>query len=443
MANKEAIVFIVDANLTMNAPYPPHSNDSVKNNGSKNESSSLSNTRLSQAKDAVLTSIIDLMWRSKTHETGVVVLKAGITHHHLSEIERITDDVDVGKFFRRCRGGYKLERYENDDDEEEEDVFPNLVEFDLNRPSPQTLRAINHVQCTINESIASSVQGDLCDGLILAADALHRRTNNKKYKRKIVMITDAEHEVEVNGEQLQCVLDGLNKMEVELIVIGIGFQENIVIPIKDGEEEDGSVNDKSLDDKKQEAIDIDSDDDDLDKKPEAVVSMKEEDNDNNGEEMMIKEEGNPDEMILDNDSKKDIGQLIKRENEKLLASIARETKGCILAANGVNLTELLQTKLPNMAGTKKSAPRKIEFRIAPNLTLTVKSGKLTDKLNIPTTVKEAYQIHPETGKKLRDGLGELMTLPTRTDTRHYLVEEDGNEVEVPFGEYVNQVSVLC
>jgi len=91
--NKEAVVFIVDANLTMNLPYPPPPSNS-KDGGAGESNSS---TRLSQAKDAVLTSIIDLMWRSKTHEAGVVVLKAGVTHHHLSEIERITDDVDVGK----------------------------------------------------------------------------------------------------------------------------------------------------------------------------------------------------------------------------------------------------------------------------------------------------------------------------------------------------------
>ena len=90
--NKEAVVFIVDANLTMNLPYPPPPSNS-KDGGAGESNSS---TRLSQAKDAVLTSIIDLMWRSKTHEAGVVVLKAGVTHHHLSEIERITDDVDVG-----------------------------------------------------------------------------------------------------------------------------------------------------------------------------------------------------------------------------------------------------------------------------------------------------------------------------------------------------------
>ena len=98
MADKEAVVFILDANLSMNAPYPPHdgaADTGLKSNG---DSHHIESTRLSQAKDAVLSSIIDYMWRSKSHEAGVVILKAGVTHHHLSEIDRIVDDVMLGFF---------------------------------------------------------------------------------------------------------------------------------------------------------------------------------------------------------------------------------------------------------------------------------------------------------------------------------------------------------
>ena len=402
MAGKEAVIFIVDANLTMNAPYP---------------SADSTSTRLSQAKDAAISSIVDLMWHSKTNEAGLVVLKAGVTHHHLSGIEKMETDAGIGKFFKRCGGGEKLDRY--DDGGGDGDVFPNLVEFDLNRPTPSTLRAMKDVQCTINEKTASNIQGDLCDGLILASDALHRRTNGKKYKRKIVMITDAEHEVEVNGEQLQCVLDGLNKMEVELIIVGLGFQERAVIPVKN-----------EMADEEVIALD-DSDDDDLDKKPAAVPSGPDGGDDT---DMMIKEEGNPDDIVMDDNMKQasdmDMGNIIKQENEKLLLSIAQETGGCILAANGANLTELLQTKLPCKAGMTKSVGKKPEFRIAPNLTVAAKSSKLTDKKGIPYTIKEAYQYDPETGKILRDGAGELMTAPTKNVTYHY----DSDDNEVPPGE---------
>jgi len=218
--------------------------------------------------------------------------------------------------------------------------------------------------------------------------------------------------VEVHGEQLQCVLDGLNNMEVQVIVVGIGFQEGVSIPIND---EDS--------------------DDDSDKKPDAVVSGIEED-DNGG---MIKEEGNPDEMMNDVKQESDMRRLIKRENEKLLLSIAQETKGCILAANGANLTELLQTKLPCLAGMKKSQRKSSDFRIAPNLSAIVKTAKLTDKMSLPTTTKEAYQVDPITGEKLRDGNGELMTSPVRTDTNHF----DDEDNPVPYDKRTDAYRYGC
>ena len=123
-------------------------------------------------------------------------------------------------------------------------------------------------------------------------------------------------------------------------------------------------------------------------------------------------------------------EFIKRENEKLLRSIAREIGGRILAANGANLTELLRSRLPNVSGLTNSMGKKIDFRIAPDLALVVKSAKLTSQQNLPTTVKEAYQFDPRTGEKLRDGNGELMTLPTRTQTDHF----DDDDNPVPYGE---------
>ena len=398
---KDAIIFILDANVTMDASYPPSSPSS---------SSQWTTTRLDQAKDAALETIIDRMWKSKTNEAGVIILKAGMTHHHLSIHERITnDDIDISKFFVRCAGGVEkaLKKYNHGSSgsmEEENRIFPNLVEYELKTPCSHTLRSIRNVQCTINETMTSSTRGDLCDGLILAADALHRRTNGKKYKRTIVLITDAEHEVQVNGEQLQCVLDGLIRMEVELIVLGIGFEEQSLssaAPIKNEKMENNS--------------------DDIDTKPEAIVPVV----------VPIKqEEGNPDDIKdYNGDGSQDFDIMIKRENEKLLHSITKATGGCILSATGkYSLTELLQTKLSSACQTTQSIGKKILFRIAPNLSLVVKSSKLTAEQHLPTTVKEAYQFDPETGEKLRDGNGELMTLPTRTQTDHY--DDDGNVVSL-------------
>lgn len=354
------------------------------------------------------------MWKSKQNEIGIVILRTGMTHHHLYELEKIYDpNVDLTRYFRKCVDGKKLGRYipvsrvsnENNDNnankDEDEDVvvYPNLVELELNRPSPLTLQTIQSIQCTINNDIASSIHGDICAGLILAADTLHRRTNGKKYNRKIVLFTDAEHEVDVNGEQLHFVLGELKKMDVELLVVGIGFHEKKEV------EEEG----------KPEAVITSSI---IHDKPDAVVSMVDGDNNNTASMMVKDEEGNPDDII--DDDTNILVELIKHENEKLLHSIVREVGGSILIANGcTSLTNVLHTKLPNVSGLTNSMGKKMEFRLAPDLTVMIKSAKLTSQQNLPSTVKEAYQYDPSTGEKLRDGNGELMTLPTRTQTDHY------------------------
>jgi len=275
---------------------------------------------------------------------------------------------------------------------------------DLKRPAPATLRAIKSVRCTINDALAPAVRGNFCDGLIVAANALFRRTAGKKYRRRIVVITDAEHEVDVDGEQLQCVVDGLKSLEVQLIVIGIGFQQMPSAPPDNGALGNG-------------------DDSEEDLRPDAVVSGMHADCD--GNRVMIKEEGNPDDMADEGVKREAItGELVKQENEKLLRSVARLTKGCVLPANGENLVELLQTKLPCLAGMKKSMRRKAKLHIAPGLMVEARLSKLTDCTTIPSVRREARQLDPVSGNALRDGNGELMTTQTRKMTFHY----DGEEV---------------
>jgi ATP-dependent DNA helicase 2 subunit 2 len=454
--SKEAIVFILDANVTMNAPYPPHTPPTPSTAGnddvvppSSSPSSNAAATRLSHAKDAILDIIVDRMWKSKQNEVGIIVLKAGTTHHHLhamNDDDDDDDDVDIdeylGRFFSNRREGYDGANSKGRADSATDVPFPNIVEFDLDRPSPRRLRSIRTVTCTMDDAMggpSSSVVvrrgGDMCDGLILAADSLHRRTSGKKYRRRIVMITDAEHEVNVNGEQLMHVLGELNKMEVEFTVLGIGFDDlSRSVHIKDEDGSDCREHDHDEEDRNNLHEDLGAVPSMDHGKPDAVVSMMDRDDDGR---ILIKEEGNPDEMIDDdasnreNDERAHI-QFIKRENEKFLCSIAIEIGGdCrILAANGADMTGILRGRIPCVSGQTNSIGKKIDFRISPDLTILVKMAKLTSRQNLPTTIKEAYQFDPRTGEKLRDGNGELMTLPTRTQTNHY--DDDGNLV--PYGE---------
>jgi hypothetical protein len=40
------------------------------------------------------------MWKSKQNEIGIVILRTGMTHHHLYELEKIYDsDVDTTNIF--------------------------------------------------------------------------------------------------------------------------------------------------------------------------------------------------------------------------------------------------------------------------------------------------------------------------------------------------------
>ncbi|KAK1743228.1 X-ray repair cross-complementing protein 5 [Skeletonema marinoi] len=409
MAGKEAVVFILDTFPSMNSPYPKDSES----------------TRLSQAKRAVINAIADQSWRSKTHECGCIVLKTGLTHHHMAVMDGIDDENALGYYFRKVARGKKVHV-----DLDDEVHFPNLIEFDLNRITPQTLRAISHVCSTSDESNADVMQGDLCDGLIVAADALYQRTNGKKFKRKIVLFTDAEHKVSVDGSQLQAVLDGLNKMECEVIVVGIGFDDE-----KDFSSIAKSSNDAGI---KQE-----DDDDDLDQ-PDKITSNDAptaEESDSN-----IKEEGDVDnedmeDLKMESDSK----ARVKRENQMLLMSIAKETGGCVLATNGADIEDTLQRKMPSKAGRKNAQRYETDFHIAPNLTVAVRLAKMTEQCNLPSLKKGAVQFDPESGDALRDGAGELMTHDTGTLTRHFEAEqlEAGIENEVPLDMRVDAYRYGC
>lgn len=192
--NKEAVVFILDANPTMNAPYPKV-DCSVKSEEGE-ETGEKRPTRLDCAKKALVAMISSLMLQTKTNEVAVIVCKTAGTQHH-----KIAAGVDI-------------------EEEYGDDLpFPNLTELTdgLVRPGVELLRRISQVE-TASAEEAQNFRGDLCDAIILAADAHYEYGLNKsgktfrKFRRKIVLITDAEHDIIMDTRQLLTVVDSLRSM---------------------------------------------------------------------------------------------------------------------------------------------------------------------------------------------------------------------------------------
>jgi hypothetical protein len=390
MSGKEAIIFIVDANHTMNVPYPAcNSNPDLKSEG----------TRLSAVKDAIINKITSMAWRSSTHEFGIVVLKTRHTHHHLYS----TNTTNISKFFTSGES-IKIE---------EDDVpFPNHIELDFTRPSHHMLNIANSICATLPST--QTPEADFCQSLILAADTLHRRTSGKKYKRSIVLFTDAEHEVEIDGERLECVLNGLKKMDVRLEVVGLGFNDEGVFMKQEDEIDDEN---EDIVENEQDVVDLCADEDD------------------EQQDTKVQQEATNETMITDNSQ--DFRMLIKRENEKLLLSLVQQIGGCVIAANGQDITSLLENYHSKHApsSSDRAVRSKCEFKITPNLTIEARYSKVIDQKSLPSLKTDAYLLDETTGQPMKDGGGEFMTTPVTSILFHTLELDPDNpgegNIEVP------------
>jgi Ku70/Ku80 N-terminal alpha/beta domain len=268
-------------------------------------------TRLESAKEALETWISDLMIQSKQNETAVVVLKTMTTDHHLDQ-----------------------------------DYFPNLTIMPSNGVTRPTVSLLRDIECVPCSEMSEDLRGDLMDGLVVAADAIRRRTLGKMYQRSIVILTDACHKVVIDEEQVLQVVDALRDMKCKLHVIGLDFVESAVF---------------------EEAL------------PESeAAAVKEED-------------------ICDDDA--------RRETERFLISVARLTGGSVQAAH--SLHQMLRHKLGKRITA--STRRKCSLLVAPTMDpLPVRVSLLVSKTNMPTLKKEATLLD-ENNEPLRDGLGNFIT----------------------------------
>ncbi|KAM9991022.1 hypothetical protein ACTFIY_007074 [Dictyostelium cf. discoideum] len=92
------------------------------------------------------------------------------------------------------------------------------VVSDIEEPSIETLKYLENLA-------PGESKGDVIDSLIVAMDMLIRKTENKKYQKRIFLVTNARDPI--NTEDLSIVRDQFKKIDVKLNIIGVDFLEDI------------------------------------------------------------------------------------------------------------------------------------------------------------------------------------------------------------------------
>jgi ATP-dependent DNA helicase 2 subunit 2 len=348
--SKDAVVFIIDSSPSMNTPFPrgDSSNETSTSkqqqvkaedgagieptSSSSSSSSRHPNTRLGCAKQMVQSMIADLMVQSKANEVCVILLKTPGTAHH------------------KIAAGMDLE-----EEDPESILYPNLTELTngVTKPSVDLLRRLARVEtCTTEQEALHNIKGDFCNGIILAADALYERTNNKKFQRKIVLVTDAEHDLVLDVKNILETVEALRSMDCRLEVIGLDFGSS-------AEYEEPAPASQAI---KQE----DQGEDGMQLK-DAVVSSDDETDAGSDE---------------DGEDDVDVNRYsVKEDREKLLLSLTEKIGGKVTAVS------TLQQLLFEVDGGKKipiAAKGKIELRIAPGLKVDAKKMILLTKKKPPS-----------------------------------------------------------
>jgi hypothetical protein len=348
MTGKEAVVFLLDAHPSMNAPYP------------SNGASSTTSTRLSCAKEALEGMISQLMIQSKQNEVGVIVLNT----------EAVKSEDGWG-------------------------TNPHMTELSLpcvTRPSVELLQTVRRVKCASRNFHG----GDVCKGLLMAEKGLRQRTFKKEFARRLVVFTDAAHNVDSSHKDIRQVIDKLRELDCTLTVIGVDFERSVQF------EEPLAAEQAAVKDKGEE----DYENDDGDK------ADSDESNDTTEGESMDEEEDDEEYPLT-----------FKRENEELLISIARLTGGSIIAAS--TMKEIAESTLGKRI--PKSAKKKIQFHIAPGLKLEAKCSLLLSRAPFPSLKKDAVLLD-ESGQPKVDGNDEVISHKIVHDTIHW--DPDNKDMEV-------------
>jgi hypothetical protein len=378
----------------------------------KDAAATLSTSRLECAKQALQVWISDLMIQSKQHEVAVVVCKTKDTIHQLNEEHfpnltvlplLLDDNSGAGEDEEKVLVGNS-----SDDDDSNIDTTTatatttttttspqNSSSLGITRPTISLLQQVEGVKCT-ERTLNSNRRGDVMDGLVIATDAMNRRTLGKKYSRSVVLLTDACHRVAIDSEEQQQVLlqvvDSLRNMDCQLHVIGLDFKTSAVF-------------DAAL------------------PESEAAASVKEDDDSSNDGSETDDEENQGGVSSSDDDTTvsddNTTTTAARDDTERFLISIARLTGGSVRAAS--SLHQVLKQQLGKRIPT--STRRKVLLQLLGSTErmepLHVRVSLLLSKTNLPTLKKEAMLLDEQTAAPLKDGMGNFMTSELETATDHF------------------------
>ncbi|ETO68595.1 hypothetical protein F444_14597 [Phytophthora nicotianae P1976] len=261
---KEAVVVLLDVGASMRVPLRERVSVSDKNR--QDMDNELQHTRFAAAMAAVENVVQQKLFFKPKDEVGIVAYGSEDTDNQLNE-------------------------------EQGEEEYKNVQV--VNSIDSPTLHMIKRLR-ELKPSTSKETKVDILDGMIVALDLLFRRTDGKKYDKRLMIITDAAAKIADAGD-LESVVTMMQNMEVKLQVIGLDFQHTTIKP-----------KDKKVDEEM----------------PEAAVK----------DEPMEPAASGPDR--------------IKAENEKMLVSIANEVGGEVcsvskrmqLLAQGMKKTVALTTK---------------------------------------------------------------------------------------------------
>jgi len=155
---------------------------------------------------------------SKTNEAGIITVPTASTFHHLSCPEQIENN--TAPFLHVSELGYTNASSKN---------F-NFMLPPVSPVSTELLRQLRQVQVA-EEALQSS---DILIGLIVAADALYKRTNGKRYHKQIILVTDAQNKLhfqfqnEIYKNMLHRVIIGLQKLDCTMNIICLNEEKGFL-----------------------------------------------------------------------------------------------------------------------------------------------------------------------------------------------------------------------